>query len=124
LIHPGVGRALIEVSGLLRAMKITIADIFATQRKLNRPHVIPLLIFLIDENIPFDEPILLRECQDQAYEVINGHHRLCAMILAGKLTLGYKEYIVVYSEERRRLMRIGDLMQCYFNHKECLATQN
>lgn len=89
-------------------MNIRLSDLWCTQRKLHRIHTIPDLM-TYDK---FNTKIKLQYCEeDDQIEIINGHHRCFALLMARK-ELDFDQYDLTYSQYAKR--RYGDLLM-YIN---------
>lgn len=74
-----------------------IGSLWFTQRSLKRSYQIePLARTFKVEGYYFDPPIELAKCDDGEIEIINGHHRITALWLAGFKTLRREDYHLSY----------------------------
>lgn len=85
-----------------------ITKIWLSQRNLRRAGQIPAMVETLCEGgvLP---PIILARCEDGEIQVEDGHHRLRAIWLSGRITLYSDEYYVVETKvgmmERARYKR-------------------
>lgn len=86
-------------------MKIKMNEIWFTQKVLKRIWQIPDIVKAI-ENEDIIEPIKLQICEDDQIEILNGHHRITAMWLAGlKEITNFKIFIA--NKTRNRFFKVG-----------------
>ena len=84
---------------------IKLAEIWITQRSLNRIDDIPAMA-ADPSGLP---PVLLDQSPDGSIEVQNGHHRLHAYWIAGRRFLEFGEYILVQVDyNKTRFYRLED----------------
>lgn len=97
-------------------MTVTISELWTTQRRFDRSHKIPHLIELHQNGEMWYDPILIREAPDGEYEIVNGHHRVMAVYLAGEEYLPYRSYILIQSDSSAP--RFGRIAQRVFEIEE------
>ena len=88
-----------------------IKELWLSQLNLRRLHQIPSMLEVLYEggSLP---PIILTRCDDGEIQVEDGHHRLTAIWLSGKMTLDYRDCIVVEKPQwKPRVGRIETLLQ-------------
>ena len=78
-------------------MSLNISDIWLTQRKIDETKVQTLLNDLKEWG-GFRCKLLIRECEDGELELLDGHHRLMALWMFGKINLEKSEYILTLTD--------------------------
>lgn len=97
-----------------------IANLWFTQRSLNRSARIQLLIERINFNDLFTgSPIALQEDDDGQIEIVDGHHRVVASWLAGLTSLrsyDFRCYPKHKNVNRMWQVKDFDRWKCYLNN--------
>lgn len=78
---------------------IDIGSLWFTQRRLSRAEKIPKLIELVLNGDYFNTPIELQEWFDGELEIVNGHHRVVALWLAGFRQFRSEDYRIYCADE-------------------------
>jgi tetratricopeptide (TPR) repeat protein len=87
-----------------------LTTMFVSQRKLRAPEQTYTLVDSVLNGEPI-KPVLLSEDDDGSIQVEDGHHRVVAYWLAGRLRLRSEEYVLILRERLRpRFGRIPDLI--------------
>ena len=86
-----------------------IAQIWSSQRSLQRKEIIPDLIEQIQQN-QYITPVTILEDENGTLFVKDGHHRLAAYILSGRTVLEKHEYVLI-QHTGRRIMKITELVK-------------
>ena len=87
-----------------------ITRLFVSQRKLRRPEQIQALVQAVWDGDPIPR-IRLVEAGDGMVQVDDGHHRVVAHWLAGRVRLHKYEYLLIQAEgARTRFGRVADLV--------------
>ena len=86
-----------------------VGDLWFTQRTLKRAYEIPKLVSLLHGDDFFKTPIELQICEDGEIEIVNGHHRIVAIYLAGR-QLRREDYLIFLTERSKgRFWQVRDL---------------
>jgi hypothetical protein len=83
------------------AQSIRIERLLFTQRSLKRYLSLPQLMQLVDDGVPFLEPIELHRNDAGQIVINNGHHRVMAIWLSGRDDLHDNEFILLDMEQCR-----------------------
>lgn len=88
-----------------------ITKIWMSQKSLRRADQISAMVQTLNDGglLP---PIILARCDDGEIQVDDGHHRLTALWLSGKMVLEDHDYILIEKEQwKPRFGTISDLLQ-------------
>lgn len=82
---------------------VLIDRLWFTQARLKRPQQMPDLIAYARSGGLFNRPPLIELHQNEDEEIVinNGHHRVTAVWLAGRMFLAREEFIILYKDAYR-----------------------
>lgn len=87
---------------------VLIENIWFTQKKLNRYHIIPQIIESIN-NKEYIDRVLLQQDDQNELMVVNGHHRITAYWLSGRRILTRDEFVLIYGCSKNRFFKVNEL---------------
>lgn len=88
-----------------------VTQVYVTQRKLRNPEQVAGLVESIC-NGDYIPPVLLSEAEDGSIQIDDGHHRMVAYWLSGRVKLHKHEYILVLVDRLRpRFGKVTELLQ-------------